>query len=74
MTIQNDIIEPGIGRTFGILISEDDFSNIDEIGYKPPSISGKKTDLKEIANGLKLAKKLIAQSSAERDNTPKKIV
>ncbi len=67
----NDVIEPEIGRTFGILVSEDDFSNVGEIGYKNPSIGGKETDLREIADGLLLAKKFIAQASAERDNTQK---
>ena len=67
----NDIIKPEIGRTFGILFSEDDFSNAGEIEYKPPSIGGKETDLKEIADGLLLAKKFIVQASAERDNAQK---
>ncbi len=55
----NNIIEPEIDRTYGILVSEDDFSNSGEIEYKNPSISGKETDFKEVENGLLLAKKLI---------------
>jgi hypothetical protein len=61
------IIEPEIGRTFGIVVSEDDFSPSGEIEYKPASIHGKETDFKEVAQGLALAQKIIAQASAERD-------
>jgi hypothetical protein len=61
------VIEPEIGRTYGILVSEDDFSSTDKIKYKPPSINGKETDLKEIAQGLELAQKLITQAAEERN-------
>jgi len=60
------IIEPDIGRTYGILVSEDDFSPAGEIKYKPSSINGKETDFDEIKKGLSLAKKLITQASRER--------
>jgi hypothetical protein len=62
------VIEPEIGRTFGIVVSEDDFSKAGEIEYKPPSINGKETDFNEIAQGLTLAQKLIAQAAKERDS------
>jgi len=67
-----DVIEPQIGRTFGILISEDDFSPSDKIEYKPPSINGKKTDFAEIAQGLALAQKIITQAAKERAEAKKK--
>ncbi|MDD1770096.1 MAG: hypothetical protein LUO79_03330 [Methanomassiliicoccales archaeon] len=66
------VIEPKIGRTFGIMVSEDDFSPSGEMEYKPASINGKETDFNEIAQGLALAQKLIAQASAERDEERKK--
>jgi hypothetical protein len=66
------VIEPEIGRKFGILVSEDDFSPSGKIEYKPASIDGKETDFKEIAQGLALAQKLIAQGMAELDNAKKK--
>jgi hypothetical protein len=66
----DDIIEPEIGREFGILVSEDDFS-AGALEYTPPSIGGKETDLTEIAEGLAAAKKLIAQASTERDSAKK---
>jgi hypothetical protein len=63
----DNIIEPEIGRVYGIVVSEDDFSATGSIEYQPPSINGKVTNLNEIAMGLSLAKQLIAQASAERD-------
>lgn len=69
----DEVIEPEIGRAYGILVSEDDFSSSGEIKYRPPSVHGKETNLKEIEAGLALAKELIAQASLERDNTKKSI-
>jgi hypothetical protein len=64
-------IEPKIGRTYGILVSEDDFSSAGKIEYKPPSIDGKETDFTEISQGLALAQKLITQAAAEREKAKK---
>lgn len=61
------VIEPKIGRTFGIVVSEDDFSPAGEIQFKPASINRKETDFNEIAQGLALARKLISQAAAERN-------
>ncbi len=65
------VIEPEIGRTFGIVVSEDDFSPSGEIEYKPASINGKKTDFVEIAQGLALAQKLFTKAAAEREKAKK---
>ena len=65
------VIEPEIDRTFGIVVSEDDFSPSGKIEYKPASIDGKETDFEEIAQGLALAKKLIEKASKERDEAKK---
>ena len=62
------IIEPEIGRTFGIVVAEDDFSPAGKMELKPASVNGKDTDFKEVAQGLALARKLIAQAAAERDS------
>jgi len=67
-----DVIEPEIGRTYGILVSEDDFSRAGKIEYEPASVNGKETDFKEIAQGLAMAKKLITQAAAERDSAKRK--
>jgi hypothetical protein len=65
------VVEPEIGHTFGIMVSEDDFSLAGRIKYKPASINGKETDFKEIAQGLALAQKLITQAATERDRAKK---
>jgi hypothetical protein len=65
------VIEPEIGREFGILVSEDDFAAAGALEYHPPSVKGQETDLNEIAAGLAEAKRLVAQAAAERDNAKK---
>lgn len=65
------VIEPELGRTFGILVAEDDFSAAGPIGYRPASVNGKPTDFTEIAQALALAQKVIAQASQERDRAKK---
>ena len=65
------VIEPEMGRTFGILVSEDDFSPAGKIEYKPASINGKETDFKEIAQALASAQKLITQAPKDRDRAKK---
>jgi tRNA A37 threonylcarbamoyladenosine dehydratase len=61
------VIEPEIGRTFGIVVSEDDSSPAGELEFKPASVNGKEADFEEIAQGLALAKKLVTKAAAERD-------
>lgn len=61
------VIEPEIGRTFGIVVSEDDFSPVGEMKLKPATVNGKETDFDEIDQGLKMAQKLLARAAAERD-------
>ena len=65
------VIEPEIGRTFGIVVSEDDFSPSGKIEYKPASINGKETDFEGIAQGLALAKKLITMAPQIQDEAKK---
>jgi len=48
----NDVIEPEMGRTFGILIAEDDFSGTGPIAYRSASVNGKETDMAEVAENL----------------------
>ena len=63
----DDVIEPEIGRKFGILIAEDDFSAAGSLEYKPPAIAGKMTDLESVSRDVGEMVKMIAQASAERD-------
>ena len=65
------VIEPEIGRSFGIVVSEDDFSPSGKIEYNAASINGKETDFEEVAQGLALTKKLITMASQERDEAKK---
>lgn len=65
------VIEPEIGRTFGILVAEDDFSPAGPIGYQPASVGGKPTDFEEVAQGLAIARNLIAQAGEVRDSAKK---
>jgi hypothetical protein len=67
----DDVIEPAIGRTYCILVSEDDFSAEGKIEFKPPSINGEISDLEMITQELTLAKKRITQASEERDEIKK---
>jgi len=61
------IIEPEIGRKFCALISEDDFSAVGEIPYKPASIGGKRTNIAKFYKNLEAIKKIFAVASRKRD-------
>jgi hypothetical protein len=63
----DSIVEPEIGRVYGVLVSEDDFSATGAIDYRPASIHGQPTDFSEVTSALSLAKTLITQASRERD-------
>lgn len=47
------VIEPEIGRTFGIVVSEDDFSPIGKMEYKPASVNAKKPISGKLPKGWK---------------------
>ena len=66
------VIEPKIGRTFGIVVSEDDFSPTGKIEYRPASIDGKETDFKEVGQALDMAKAWFTRAAAERDAAKKR--
>lgn len=66
-----EVIEPEIGRSFGVLVSEDDFSPAGEIEYQNPSVCGVETDLKESADLIRLVRKEIERASAKRDSFKK---
>jgi hypothetical protein len=63
----DDVIETTIGRTFGLLVSEDDFSASGGIDYKPPTVHGEETNLNEFAQDLQKVAEAISEASAERD-------
>lgn len=64
----HDVIEPEIGRKFGIIISEDDFSDEGELEYKEATIDDQETDLNETLRDLSKLKEMINNASAERDS------
>lgn len=68
----DDVIEPEIGRQFGMVISEDDFSHEGAIEYEEASISNKKTDMKQVYEDISKIAKMIELASAERDEVKRK--
>ncbi len=67
----DDVIEPTIGRTFGLLVSEDDFSAKGAIDYRPPMVHGEEIDLEQFAQDLKKVADAMSEASAERDRAKK---
>ena len=72
----DEVIEPEIGRTFGILVSEDDFSAEGAFDYRPPAVGGVETDLdafdkdlKTVADAIAEASKMREKARAERNGT-----
>lgn len=63
----DEVIEPEIDRTFGVMVAEDDFSASGAIEYMPPSIAGKETNLDELSEQLQMFSQAIMQASHERD-------
>jgi len=63
----DEVIEPSIGRQFGLLVSEDNFSAEGALEYRPSTVQGKETDLAEFYRELQQVANMIAQASAERD-------
>jgi hypothetical protein len=63
----DDVVEPGIGRTFGLLIAEDDFSAIGQIPYTPAAVQGEVTDMAEFDHTLHAMQALFSAAAAQRD-------
>ena len=63
----DEVIEPSIDRSFGVLVSEDDFSPKGAIEYQNPSVSGVETDLKESGELINIVRREIESASARRD-------
>jgi hypothetical protein len=63
----DDVIEPGTDRQFGILVAKDDFSAEGTIGYRPPAIDGKDTDIDEVSRNLTAIATMVAKASEKRD-------
>jgi hypothetical protein len=63
----DEIVEPAIGRQFGILVARDDFSAEGDIGYKSPAINGEETDLEVVSSNLSVIAAMVAEASKTRD-------
>ena len=57
----DEIVEPEIERTFGVLIAEDDFSGTGPIAYTPATVHGVQTNLSQVARDIQQAETLLAQ-------------
>lgn len=67
----DNIIEPEIERSFGMLVAEDDFSAEGAIEYVPPSVNGKITDLNKTEQIMHTVASVLMQASQERDEAKK---
>jgi hypothetical protein len=63
----DDVIEPEIGRKFCALVSEDDFSAVGNIPYKPATLGGEETNMAKFAGTLADLQGLFAGASEKRD-------
>jgi len=63
----DEVIEPEIGRQFGMVVSEDDFSPDGVIEYRDASINNEKTDLKKVYEDISKIAQMIKVASEERD-------
>ena len=57
----DDVIESEIGRTFGVLVAEDDFSGRGAIEYQPAMVNGVQTNFAQVAEDIERAAPLLAQ-------------
>ncbi len=57
----DEVVEPEIERTFGVLIAEDDFSGSGPIEYKPATVNGVETDLAQVAIDIQRSAELLTQ-------------
>lgn len=65
----DEVIEPAIDRTFGILVAEDDFSPSGPISYRAAAVGGVETDLGEAQKFLELGAALLAPYLDGRDGS-----
>ncbi len=55
----DEVIEPDIDRTFGLLVAEDDFSGDGSLEYRPAEIDGRQVDLKEVEAQVTAVRQLL---------------
>lgn len=57
----DDVIEPEIDRTFGILVAEDDFSSEGALEYVPPRIDGVETEMAAVDESLAAGQRVLRE-------------
>lgn len=63
----DDVIEPSVGRTFALLVAEDDFGAAGEIPFTPAAVGGKPTNMAEFEKNLQAIASLFAAAAKKRD-------
>jgi hypothetical protein len=63
----DDVIEPSIGRTFALLVAEDDFGAAGDIPFTPAAVGGKPTDMAEFEKSRQMIASLFAAAAKKRD-------
>jgi len=67
----DEIVEDTIGRKFGIIASEDDFSMAGEIPPKPPTVDGEEVEYSELEKVISVASGMFTKAAEERDRRKK---
>jgi hypothetical protein len=57
----DELIEPQIERTFGVLVAEDDFSAAGPIDYQPATVGGAPVDLAELTRDIERGRSILAR-------------
>jgi len=68
----DEVIEPAVGRTFALLVAEDDFGAAGEIPYTPAAVGGEVTDMTAFGKNLQTVSLIFAAAAAKRDTINKK--
>ena len=67
----DEVVEDDIGRTFGIIVSEDDFSMAGEIPSKPLTIDGEEVEYSDLEEIIGIAAGMFTRAAEERDRRRK---
>ena len=63
----DEIVEDAVGRKFGIIVSEDDFSAAGEIPSRPLTVNGEEVSYSELEEVMSVAAGMFAKAAEERD-------
>jgi hypothetical protein len=63
----DDVIEPSVGRTFALLVAEDDFGAAGTIPFTPAAVGEKQTNMAEFEKSLQDIASLFAAAAKKRD-------